>query len=153
MGLIELLEGSRIYVDSNIWIYALENFVEYGESLAALFELAENGVLTIITSELTLSEVLVRPIREDDVAKQSVYVEAITDTDNTTAIPVRRSILLDAAKVRSDTKLKLPDAIHAATAIATNCKTFLTNDKQFRTVQGLHTLLLSETLQPSSEEE
>ncbi|PZO22498.1 MAG: hypothetical protein DCF25_02530 [Leptolyngbya foveolarum] len=62
MGLTNLLRGNRIYLDSNIWIYALENVPEYSSLLVALFELAENGSLTIITSELTLSEVLVRPM-------------------------------------------------------------------------------------------
>lgn len=153
MGLTNLLRGNRIYLDSNIWIYALENVPEYSSLLVALFELAENGSLTIITSELTLSEVLVRPIRKRDTAKQTAYVEAITATENTTAVPISRNILLDAAKVRSDSRLKLPDAIHAASAIATSCTTFLTNDKQFRTVQGLHMLLLSQVAMEFDEKE
>ncbi len=153
MGLIILLRGNRVYLDANIWIYALENVAEYSDSLVALFEAAEKGSLMIFTSELTLAEVLVRSIRENDMAKQTAYTEAITDTGNTTAVPVSRSILLEAAKVRSKTRLKLPDAIHAASAIASNCTTFLTNDKQFRTVEGLHTLLLSQVSANTDEEE
>ncbi|MBE9061213.1 PIN domain-containing protein [cf. Phormidesmis sp. LEGE 11477] len=129
MGLIQLLKGNRIYLDANIWIYALENVAEYSVSLTALFKAAQMYSLTIVTSELTLAEILVRSIRDGDIPKQTAYIEAITATSNTTALPVSRSILLEAARVRVSTKLKLPDAIHAATALSTGCTTFLTNDK------------------------
>lgn len=152
MGLITLLRGNRIYLDANIWIYALENVAEYRVALTSLFRSARERSLTIITSELTLAEILVRAIREGDVAKQTAYTEAITATNNITAVPISRVILLEAAKVRGNTKLKLPDAIHAASAIASSCTTFLTSDKQFRTVKGLHTLLMSQIPIESDEE-
>lgn len=153
MGLIFCLEGKRIYLDSNIWIYALENSPEYSELLVSLFSAVRDQSLMIFTSELTLAEVLVRSIREDDVAKQVIYTKAITATNNTEAIPISRQILVEAARIRGITKLKLPDAIHAATAISTNCTTFLTNDRQFKTVEGLNTLLISQVLKDMDEEE
>ena len=142
--LIEQLKGSRIYLDANIWIYALENVTEYSKAMSELFEATKNRSIAIVTSELTLAETLVRSIKEGDTAKQAAYTAAITATNNVTATPINRTILLAAAKIRGQTKLKLPDAIHAATAIATDCTTFLTNDQQFRTVSGLHTVLLSQ---------
>lgn len=146
MGLMTLLKGNRIYLDTNIWIYALEDVAEYRESLTALFEAARERSLMIITSELMLAKTLVTSVKAGDTAKQKAYTEAITATNSTNAVPVSRSILLEAARIRGSTKLKLPDAIHAATAIASECTTFLTNDKQFRTVEGLHTLLMSQIL-------
>lgn len=50
---MERLKGNRIYLDANIWIYALEDVAEYSVSLAALFKAAEESALTIVTSELT----------------------------------------------------------------------------------------------------
>ena len=138
MGAIEQLQGDRIYVDTNVWIYAMEGVDKYADFLATVFE----SDMEIVTSELAIAESLVAPIRAQDVDKQNSYMDAIANVDNTTAIPINRRILLEAARVRSYTKLKLPDAIHAATALATNCTTFLTNDKQFRTVEGLSVLLL-----------
>ena len=151
MGLIPLLKGNRIYLDSNIWLYALEDSPEYSELLVSLFSAAKARSLMVFTSELTLAEVLVRSIRENDAAKQAIYTRAITETNSTKAVSVSRSILVEAARVRGITKLKLPDAIHAATAIASSCTTFLTNDKQFRTVKGLNTLLLSEVSSTATE--
>ncbi|MGB3294136.1 MAG: PIN domain-containing protein [Phormidesmis sp.] len=144
MGILDQLRGSRIYLDANIWIYALENFAKYSRSLQALLEATDAGILTIVTSELSLSEILVKPYRETDVAKQKSYTEFLVDTTNVTALPIERDILISAAKIRANTKLKLPDAIHAASAMASECTTFLTNDKAFQTVPGLHVVLLSQ---------
>jgi len=146
MGLLALLKGDRIYVDTNIWIYALEGFSDYKNSLIALSEAVAAGKLALVTSELSLAEVLVKPIKKGDTLGQEVYKKAIETTDVLTVVPVDRSILIRAAEIRSKTKLKLPDAIHAASALSAGCTTFLTNDKQFRTVPALHTRLLSQVL-------
>ena len=47
-------------------------------------------------------------------------------------IPINRDILEDAAQWRATSKLKLPDAIHLATALHRQCDSFLTNDDLFR---------------------
>ncbi|MGB7087656.1 MAG: PIN domain-containing protein [Phormidesmis sp.] len=83
---------------------------------------------------------------------KKLNIAAITSADGSSAVPISRSILIRAAAIRASTKLKLPDAIHAATAITTGCTTFLTNDKQFKTVKRLHTLLLSQVMTDSDEE-
>ena len=117
--------------------------------MTELFEATKNRSVAIVTSELTLAETIVRFIKEGDTAKQEAYTAAITATNNVTATPINRTILLAAAKIRGQTKLKLPGTIHAATAIATNCTTFLTNDRQFHTVPDLCTVLLSQATEES----
>ena len=144
MGLLTSLRGNRIYLDANIWIYVLEGFADYSQSLTALFTAVDSGSLVLVTSEITLAEILVRPMKEGNATKQKTYAELIESTDGSLAVPIERGILIRAAEIRANTKLKLPGAIHAATAMSAGCTTFLTNDKQFRTVAGLHTLLLSQ---------
>lgn len=53
--------GSRVYIDTNIWIYSLEGFAPLAPALTALFERIDAGDLAAVTSELTLAEVLVKP--------------------------------------------------------------------------------------------
>ena len=43
MALSELAAGCRIYVDTNVWIYALEGFPETRRSLGALFARVDAG--------------------------------------------------------------------------------------------------------------
>jgi predicted nucleic acid-binding protein len=59
-------------------------------------------------------------------------------------VPITREVLVTAARLRAEQGLKLPDAIHAATAQLTNCQQFLTNDTRFKNLPGLPVLLLSQ---------
>lgn len=51
--------------------------------------------------------------------------------------PVSRDVLLAAARLRAEIGLKLPDAIHVATAQLTGCDQFLTNDARVPALPGL----------------
>lgn len=146
MGLLESLEGDRIYLDPNVWIYALEGYSEFRSELTLLFEQMQAGTLTGITSELTLAELLVKPCRDQDLAQQARYKKAIANRQNFFIMPVLRDLLIDAAEVRAKIQLKLPDAIHVATALRTNCTTFLTNDRQIKKLTDISVVLLSEVI-------
>lgn len=62
-------------------------------------------------------------------------------------IPIGQTTLREAARLRASTpSLRTPDAIHAATAITSDCTQFLTNDRQLRVVTGLHIVILDEVL-------
>jgi predicted nucleic acid-binding protein len=39
--------------------------------------------------------------------------------------------------------IRLPDAIHAATAITTNCNNFITHDKHLENLSDLNVILIS----------
>jgi predicted nucleic acid-binding protein len=73
MGLLTSLQGDRIYLDVNIWIYALEGYPDFSSGLAALFQAIDQGTLTAVSSELALAEALVKPIQDQDQAVQNLY--------------------------------------------------------------------------------
>lgn len=52
-------------------------------------------------------------------------------------MPVTRDLLLDAARLRAETRLRLPDAIHMATATRFGCRCFLTEDRDMKSAAGL----------------
>jgi predicted nucleic acid-binding protein len=52
-------------------------------------------------------------------------------------MPVERAILLRAARLRCELHLKLPDAIHVASAVAAGCDLFLSNDHRLRVPDGM----------------
>ncbi|NET38343.1 MAG: type II toxin-antitoxin system VapC family toxin [Cyanothece sp. SIO1E1] len=144
MGILTPIQGERIYLDTNIWIHMFEDVGDFSQALTALFNAIDTGTFTAITSELTLAEVLVKPIQNNNTAQQEIYAEALTSTDTLSVIPIERSILVQAAQIRGTTKLKLPDAIHVATAISNQCTTLLTNDKQLQNFSALPVVLLSQ---------
>jgi predicted nucleic acid-binding protein len=146
MGSLTTIAGPRIYLDTNIFIYAVEGFPPAEAQLRGLFARFDRGELHGITSELTLAEVLVKPIRDGKTAIRDSYERLLRTSNALTVAPITRSVLLDAARIRAGTTLKLPDAIHAATATACGCTTYLTNDNRFSSVAALPVLLLPQLL-------
>ncbi len=66
MGTINAYQGRRVYLDTNFFIYTLENFAPAAAAVAKLGEMIQNGEVSAYTSELTLAEVLVVPLRQGD---------------------------------------------------------------------------------------
>jgi len=148
MGILDAIQGNLVYLDVNIWIYALEGYPAYIQDLTQLFQSIDQGNLTAVTSELSLAEALVKPIQNQDLAQQTTYKQFIRTSQNLSVIPVNRDVLIEAAILRATVNIKLPDAIHAATALLTQCTTFLTNDQSFSQVPGLSVVLLSQISSP-----
>ncbi|MDR6757460.1 putative nucleic acid-binding protein [Mycoplana sp. BE70] len=46
-------------------------------------------------------------------------------------------VIVQAAEIAAELKLKLPDAIHVATAIVAGCDAFLSNDRGIRAPAGI----------------
>lgn len=67
MAILEVITGSRVYLDTNIFIYAVEGYPKFQPELNVLFEAFDDGTLKAITSELTLAEVLVKPLIDNRV--------------------------------------------------------------------------------------
>jgi predicted nucleic acid-binding protein len=125
--LTERLRGVRFYLDANVFIYAFDGGIAW-EPLRHLLSLLRGGQLRAVTSELSLAETLVWPIRNRDRVAQAAFSEAIQNSAGLIVHPVSRAVLLEAARLRALHPLEMPDAIHAATAKLSNCRAFLTGD-------------------------
>ncbi|HEX5647226.1 MAG TPA: PIN domain-containing protein [Nitrospira sp.] len=136
--------AGRIYLDTNIFIYALEGYPVFRAVLTTLFTALDRGELMAVTSELTLAEVLVKPLLDRHAERQAAYLQALQPSPSLQLVPVSREVLIAAARLRADANLKLPDAIHAATAQLTGCDQFLTNDARVPALPGLAIRRLSD---------
>lgn len=143
MGILTTLQAP-VYLDTNVWIYALEGYPALVQPLTELFTAIDRGDISAVTSELTLAEVLVKPFMDGSPERQAAYQQVIRSTSTLQVFPVSREILVEAAKLRATAQLKLPDAIHVATALLTQCSTFLTNDRKLQSIPNLPVFLLSE---------
>jgi predicted nucleic acid-binding protein len=124
----------RLYLDSNVFIYAAEGSEEIAEPLERLFGLlrAKSGVA--VTSELTLAEVLPKA----DVLQRRYYLSLIAWSGVIELQPVSRDILIEAASYRRIAGMpKLPDAIHVVTAVRSRCSRMLSSDRNMKLPDGI----------------
>jgi predicted nucleic acid-binding protein len=117
----------------------------YWQMLQPLWLKFQAGEIEIITSELTLMEVLVYPFRNNDAALTEDYENLLLSSE-IQLTPITQPILREAARLRGSTNLKTPDAIHVATSISTDCDLFLTNDIRIRNIPDCVVVNLTEVL-------
>jgi predicted nucleic acid-binding protein len=145
MGQLNIPAASIVYVDTAIVIYSIEKFPDYFPLLEPMWKQLQTSQIQVITSELTLLETLVMPLRNANTELISRY-EAMLLSSEISLIPINQAILKAAARIRSTTNLKTPDAIHAATALNLGCTIFLTNDAGLRNVPALSVVVLKDVL-------
>ena len=132
-------EGARVCLDANIFIYLVEgqDYPALHKPVQRLFAACDAGRIAPVTSALTLGELLPVPLRKQDHTLVQFYRELLTIPSVLEVAPVSLAILDAAAVLRSQTNLKLPDAIHLATALDTGCRFFVTNDQKMTLPEGV----------------
>ncbi|WP_423228347.1 type II toxin-antitoxin system VapC family toxin [Rhizobium tumorigenes] len=125
---------ARVYLDTNIFIALVEQEGLVPSLLRALIRSKPDTLKPYFaTSELTFSELVVRPYRDRDERSIFTYNAMLVTSSWLEVGPVDRSVLRYAAILRADHKhLKLPDAIHISTAMGCGCSHLLTADLGIR---------------------
>ena len=141
MGSLILPTSGSVYIDANSAIYAVEKIEPYYSFLAPLWPAAQIGQISLVTSELTWLETLVKPMRDGDAALELLFRAFLTARE-VELVPATLPLWEQAARLRA-LGLKTPDALHAATGLAVGCALFLTNDTIFLRVPGLPVTFLS----------
>ena len=121
----------RIYLDANFFIAMLEpGDMALAAQMTRLYTLKSAGAETLmVTSELTLAELLVAPYKNNDGELARTYESMFASGGALETAAVDRNVLRQAARLRSSRRqTKLPDAIHLATAEYLQCSHFLTFD-------------------------
>lgn len=147
MGVIAVPTSGLVYLDANSIIYSVERHPDHWPLLAPVWLAAKANTIEIVSSELALMETLVGPLKRKDTVLAQSY-EALFQQAQTRLLPITQSILRDAAQLRAATKLRTPDAIHAATGKQAACALFVTNDVDFRVVPGLPVVVLDDLRTP-----
>ena len=130
---------SRIFFDTNLFIYLLEDAGERGKRVEAMVERISERRDHLLTSTLTLAEVLVKPLAAGDLAWADRY-EQLLNTPGVSLLPFDRGSARIYAEVRKDKSIKPPDAIQLSCAASAGCDLFITNDERLskKIVSGIH---------------
>lgn len=100
------------------------------------FHAVDRGEFQVITSVLTLTEVLVHPLRQKNRLLADQYRRILFHANHVTTIAISEPIAEEAAQLRSTHGLRTPDAIQLATAIHSGASSFLTNDSRLPSTLG-----------------
>jgi predicted nucleic acid-binding protein len=127
----------RLYVDTNVLIRMMERTDAGAGETARLVELAGRGKLGIVTSELTLSEVLVGPIAKGDPVLETAYLDLLIGHPLIELTPLSRAILIEAAHIRAASSAPLADCMHVASARLSGCGLIVSYDRRLRDLSKL----------------
>jgi predicted nucleic acid-binding protein len=134
----------RLYIDSNIFVYAFECETDLGHAARPAFILLDEKKAIGVASQFVLAEVLPRPLRDNDVKLEHAYETTFAGRAGLEVYPMTLSVLRLSAKLVAYSKLRSADAIHAATAVTAACDAFLTEDRGLRLPPGIRPLTLSD---------
>lgn len=140
MGLITDVGTGPVALDTAIFIYLIEENPQYLPDIVPLFREADEGDRELVTSALTLLEVLVVPYRAGNRALAEQYEAVITRSRGIHVVDISRDQLRAAAQLRAATGIKTPDALQLVAAISRGCTSFVTNDRRLPAIPGLKVL-------------
>ena len=144
-GLVELLgQHEVIGIDTPLFIYSLENHPRYGALAQSVIDHVEAGESRGVSSVITLMEVIVRPLREQQLAIALKYELAIESIENFRLMPVLLSDAWRAGVLRASNTLRPADSIQLATCIGSGATLFVTNDRRLRQVDEIDVLVLDD---------
>lgn len=118
---------SKVFFDTNLFIYLAEDSGRRSEQVFAVLGRMADRKDQLITSAMSLAEVLVKPLAQKDYAWVDSY-ERMLISPGVMLLPFDRSCARIYAQLRNDKSIKAPDAMQLSCAAAAGCDLFITND-------------------------
>lgn len=132
-----MIEIGRVYLDTNIIINLLEGPSEFSQAISQVLAYGF-GHERFVTSDLSFAEAMVGPLRNKDYQLLSQYSLFSASSRLWEVAAIDKSVLYSAALLRADHRaLKLPDAIHLASAFSRGCSHFLSDDDRLTSSYAL----------------
>lgn len=128
--------ASRIYLDSCVAIYRVEQIEPWSARIERhLLALPLDARLCL--SDLTWMECRIGPLRAGDTALLTRYDDFFARSE-ATSVPMTRAVFGRASELRAAHRIKTPDALHLAVALAGGCTEFWTNDDRLANAAADH---------------
>jgi predicted nucleic acid-binding protein len=134
INLSALPRPALLFVDTNPIVYWLERHPSFADRFRPLFEGHSAGNFRFAISTVTIAEVLAGPLRAGDETLTARY-RAILESWR--VVDLTADIAESAARIRASLRMKLPDAVQAASALAINADALVTHDRDFQRVTSL----------------
>lgn len=133
----DLPDQALLLIDSAPIIYFLEGHPKFAPRFRPLFDAHATGRLRFAVTTITIAEVLTGPLQASDDALARRY-RSILESWQPIGLDV--DIAENAARLRASLRLKLADAVQAASALAINAAAIVTHDRDFSRVHSLRVI-------------
>ena len=137
LALDDLPELALLLVDSAPIIYVIEGHPRLSPVFEPVFAAHAAGRLRLAVTTVTLAEVLTGPLGSGNEALAERYRATL---NSWYVVDLDADIAESAARLRAAHKLKLGDAVQAASAIAINADALVTHDRDFSAIRGLRVI-------------
>ena len=130
------LAGQRVYIDTNVFIYFLSRHPIYFDASALIMSACAESSIFGFTGDAAVAEVMVGAYKHPDPTLAAQF-KSFFSRNNFLTIAAHDAQIFDAAaQLVAKGGLKFIDALHVATAVHSQCRYFLTNDKGIKS--GAH---------------
>jgi predicted nucleic acid-binding protein len=133
------LQGKTVGLDTAPLIYFIEENPLYIKAVRFFFEAMDKGNFTVVTSTVTLLEVLVHPLRCNDRELAAEYRDILLNSRLIT-LEVSNAIAEQAAQLRATHNIRTPDAIQISAALNAGATHFFTNDIRLPEIPSIRIL-------------
>lgn len=152
---MKIADGERLALDTSSLICYLNDWEEASPAAHAIIDgLVATGRCDAVIATATVAELLVQPIR----LGRRVVDGVVGFLDSIEELQIRNADFLvaaEAARIRAETGIPLPDALVIATAVLTSSQVLVTDDRRMaaasrKAVPELRVVILSEVTAVSS---
>jgi predicted nucleic acid-binding protein len=128
---------SRVFWDTNLFIYLIEDYGDLSEHVVELRTRMLARGDELVTSSLTLGEILVKPVENGDTVLARQYEQALAQ--GAIVLSFDQGAARRYASIRADRSIRPPDAIQLACAAQAGVDLFITNDERIskKNVNGI----------------
>jgi predicted nucleic acid-binding protein len=141
MKIEEALKGvKRLFLDTAPVVYFVEQNPDFIGRVEPIFARLDLDIIGVV-SAVTLAECLVFPIKRGLTDLEKAF-EEIIDSEHVEFVVTDREIAKLTAIIRAKYNFQLPDSIQIATAIASGCDAFLTNDTALNKVTEIRAIVV-----------
>ena len=136
----DIPDEATLTLDSAPIIYYLQDHPTLAPRFSSLFDAASEGRVFLNISTITLAEVMAGPLAADNEILAAQYREVLCRSPGWQTVPVDENVAIEAARLRTRYRLRLPDAIQVATAIVTRSWGLVTHDSALAKVKDIRVL-------------
>jgi len=143
----KLEQFETVFIDTAPIIYYVEAHPQFGSLVETIYEQIEMQNIIAYTSVISLTEVLPKPIEQNQEELANQLINFITNNPNLTLLEISADIAEAAGRLRGKYNfLKTMDALQIATALNSSVDCFLTNDDKLRKINELEIIVLKDYL-------